>query len=87
MYAFTHFETHSALHATRTAEATAWRLGRTAALAAPAAPSALSAPSAPALRDRVGEALIGAGIRLIRPAHLHARITRIPHPYPYGGTA
>lgn len=81
MYAFTHHEIHSELHTTRTAEADAWRLGRAAALAAPAA------PSAPALRDRVGEALIAAGIRLIRPAHLHARIARAPHPYPYGGAA
>ncbi|WP_371616094.1 hypothetical protein [Streptomyces sp. NBC_00454] len=81
MHAFTHDEIHSGLHATRTAEAAAWRLGRAAALATP------PAPSGPALRDRLGEALIAAGIRLIRPAHLHARITRVPYQQPYGSAA
>lgn len=70
MHAFSHAPLHTAVHADRTAEAAAWRLAREAARAAPG----------PALRDRLGEALIAAGIRLLQPAHLHARIAR-----PHGG--
>ncbi|WP_328298903.1 hypothetical protein OG389_14545 [Streptomyces sp. NBC_00435] len=71
MHAFSHAE----IHATRTAEAAAWRRAREAA------PHLRPLPSC-ALRNRLGEALIVVGIRLIQPAHLHRRITR-----PYGGAA
>ncbi|MBT2466458.1 hypothetical protein J7E97_00900 [Streptomyces sp. ISL-66] len=74
MHAFSHALIHAELHTIRTAEAAAWRLAREAAPAG-------TGPG-PALRDRLGEALIAAGIRLMRPAHLHRRITR-----PYGGIA
>ncbi|MFD9307552.1 hypothetical protein ACFWCB_33570 [Streptomyces sp. NPDC060048] len=69
-----HVFSHAEIHATRVAEAAAWRRARGAAPYRPA--------PAPALRNRLGEALIAAGIRLIQPAHLHARITR-----PHGGIA
>lgn len=72
MHAFSHAENHAELHATRTAEAAAWRRAQQIAPHLPAA----------ALRNRLGEALITLGIRLIQPAHLHTRITR-----PHGGIA
>ncbi|MCP3756273.1 hypothetical protein ACFRJ1_34220 [Streptomyces sp. NPDC056773] len=77
MHAFSHAEIHADTHATRTAEAAAWRRAREAA------PHLCRHPAS-ALRNRVGEALISAGIRLIQPAHLQARIvrnTRISRPH------
>ncbi|KOY59596.1 MULTISPECIES: hypothetical protein [unclassified Streptomyces] len=67
MNTFTHAEMHLENHTTRTAE-----------LAAEAAARHLarSADATPALRNRVGEALVSAGIRLMQPAHLQARIVR-----------
>ena len=61
MHAFTPAEFYAEL----AAEAAAWRLTREAAPATPA----LSA-----LRNRLGEALVAVGIRLMQPAHLHTRI-------------
>ncbi|MCY0929691.1 hypothetical protein OTB20_26565 [Streptomyces sp. H27-H1] len=79
MHAFSHAEIHAGTHATRTAEAAAWRRAREAA------PHLCPRPAS-ALRNRVGEALIAAGIHLIQPAHLHARIARGTHgARPYGG--
>ncbi|MCJ1677092.1 hypothetical protein MTF65_06980 [Streptomyces sp. APSN-46.1] len=69
MHAFTHAEIHAAHAAELAADAAAWRLAREAAGNAPAA-----LPAFPALRNRVGEALVSAGIRLMQPAHVHARI-------------
>ncbi|MEU9037389.1 hypothetical protein AB0D45_21160 [Streptomyces sp. NPDC048352] len=66
MHAFSHARIHAARTAELAAEAAAWRLAREAA---PATAAAL-----PALRNQVGEALIAAGIRLMQPAHLQARI-------------
>ncbi|MEV0414868.1 hypothetical protein AB0I68_29655 [Streptomyces sp. NPDC050448] len=71
MHAFTPAEIHAETHAARTAElaaeAAAWHLARE------------TAPATPALRNRLGEALVGAGIRLMQPAHVHARIAHAPH--------
>ncbi|MFE4262338.1 hypothetical protein [Streptomyces sp. NPDC056883] len=81
MHAFSHAQNHAAIHATRTAEAAAWRRAREAA------PRLCHHPAS-ALRNRAGEALIGAGIRLMQPAHMQARIirnTRISRPH--GGIA
>ncbi|MFI6005621.1 hypothetical protein ACIA98_35380 [Streptomyces sp. NPDC051366] len=68
MHAFTPAEIHAETHATRTAElaaeAAAWHLARE------------TSPAAPALRNLLGEALVSAGIRLMQPAHIHARIQR-----------
>ncbi|MFE3991229.1 hypothetical protein ACFXPW_05900 [Streptomyces goshikiensis] len=74
MNAFAHAEIHASTHAARTAELTAeaaaWRLARGAATPTAPAPHALPAlPVLPALRNRLGEALVSAGIRLMRPAH------------------
>ncbi|WP_407838980.1 hypothetical protein ACE1OC_25615 [Streptomyces sp. DSM 116496] len=81
MHAFSHAQNHAAIHATRTAEAAAWRRARAAA------PHLCHHPAS-ALRNRAGEALISAGIRLIQPAHLQARITRsTPLSRPHGGIA
>lgn len=75
MHAFTPAEIHAETHAARTAElaaeAAGWHLAREAAPAVPAVP---------ALRNRLGEALVSAGIRLMQPAHVHARIAHAPHP-------
>ncbi|MGR4878817.1 hypothetical protein ACIPUC_05180 [Streptomyces sp. LARHCF249] len=60
MHAFTHALTHATRTAELAAEAAAWRL-------------AASVDTTPALRDRLGEALISAGIRLLRPDHVHSR--------------
>ncbi|MBT2480977.1 hypothetical protein [Streptomyces sp. ISL-94] len=69
MHAFLHAHTHAARTAELAAEAAAWhRAQQTAA----------GAPATPALRNRLGEALIGAGIRLMEPAHIH---TRLQHPH------
>ncbi|MFF4851682.1 hypothetical protein [Streptomyces sp. NPDC001194] len=86
MHAFTSAEIHPGAHAARTAElaaeAAAWRLARHLA---PAAAASHAVPAVPALRNRLGEALVGAGIRLMQPAHLQARIAhalhapRLPH--------
>ncbi|MFD7560858.1 MULTISPECIES: hypothetical protein [unclassified Streptomyces] len=65
MHAFTHTADHAARTAELAAEAAAWHL-------------AAGVHTAPALRDRLGEVLIAAGIRLMRPAHIH---TRLRHPY------
>ncbi|MFE6848043.1 hypothetical protein [Streptomyces sp. NPDC057686] len=65
MNTFTHAEMHAEAHTARTAE-----------LAAEAAARHLarSADTTPALRNRLGEALVTAGIRLMQPAHINARI-------------
>ncbi|CAM5454847.1 hypothetical protein SAVIM338S_02856 [Streptomyces avidinii] len=84
MHAFSHAQIHSDTHATRTAEAAAWRRAREASPRVSPVPR----PRSPALRNRLGESLIALGIRLIQPAHLHARIThgtRISRPH--GGIA
>ncbi|MEU9145191.1 hypothetical protein [Streptomyces sp. NPDC048349] len=65
MHAFTHACDHAARTADLTAAAAAWRL-------------AAAADTTPALRDRLGEALVAAGIRLMQPAHVQARLQ---HPY------
>lgn len=61
MHAFTHALTHATRTAELAAEVAAWRL-------------AASVDTAPALRDRLGEALIAAGIRLLRPERVHSRV-------------
>lgn len=68
MHAFTHARIHAARTAELAAEAAAWRLAREAAPVPPVA------ALAPALRDRLGEALIATGIRLMRSGHIHARV-------------
>lgn len=65
MHAFTHAADHAARTAELAAKAAAWRL-------------AASVDTTPALRDRLGEALVAAGIRLMQPAHIHARLQH-PH--------
>ncbi|MEV6953912.1 hypothetical protein [Streptomyces sp. NPDC051183] len=65
MHAFTHIRIHAARTAELAAEAAEWHLAHK---------SAPTAPTAPALRDRLGEVLVAAGIRLMQPAHVHARI-------------
>ncbi|MCX5075174.1 hypothetical protein OHA84_14885 [Streptomyces sp. NBC_00513] len=76
MHAFAHTDLHTALHAGRTAElaaeAAAWHLARNAAPAA----SEPALPLLPLLRNRLGEALVAAGIRLMQPAHVHSRVVR-----------
>ncbi|MET8754426.1 hypothetical protein ABZW32_30680 [Streptomyces sp. NPDC004667] len=75
MHAFQHAEIHAARTAELAAEAAAWHLAHESA--APATPGALAthaAHAAPALRNRLGEALISAGLRLMEPAHVHARL-------------
>ncbi|MBT1187854.1 hypothetical protein HET69_28680 [Streptomyces sp. CJ_13] len=71
MNAFAHAEIHASTHAARnaelTAEAAAWRLARGAAT--PTTPAPPARPVLAALRNRLGEALVSAGIRLMRPAH------------------
>ncbi|MFI5862879.1 hypothetical protein [Streptomyces sp. NPDC051546] len=77
MHPFSHAQIHAEVHTVRTAEAATWRRTREAA------PHLCRHPAS-ALRNRVGEALITTGIRLIQPAHLHAcitRTTRIPRPH------
>ncbi|MER5811657.1 hypothetical protein ABT143_26315 [Streptomyces sp. NPDC002033] len=66
MHAFPHTLIHAARTAELAAEAASWRLAHEAAAA--------TAPAAPALRYRLGAALISAGVRLLEPAHLHARV-------------
>ncbi|MER8092298.1 hypothetical protein [Streptomyces goshikiensis] len=77
MNAFAQAEIHASTHAARTAELTAeaaaWRLARGAATPTAPAPHSrpvrAALPLLPALRNRLGEALVSAGIRLMRPAH------------------
>ncbi|EFL15418.1 hypothetical protein [Streptomyces sp. C] len=69
MHAFPHTEMHAARTAELAAEAAAWRLAREAA---PAGSPAL--PAMAALRNRLGEALVSAGTRLLQPAPAHARV-------------
>ncbi|MFD9572703.1 hypothetical protein ACFWBI_23010 [Streptomyces sp. NPDC059982] len=66
MHAFPHTLIHAARTAELAAEAASWRLAHEAAAA--------TAPAVPALRYRLGAALISAGVRLLEPAHLHARV-------------
>ncbi|MFD8147979.1 hypothetical protein [Streptomyces sp. NPDC059708] len=73
MHAFTHTRIHAARTAELAADAAAWRLSREAA---PAAAPAAATPVSAALRDRLGEALVAAGTRLMRPGHPHARVQR-----------
>ncbi|MCX5198440.1 hypothetical protein OOK31_31925 [Streptomyces sp. NBC_00249] len=69
MHTFDHTLTHATRTAELAAEAAAWRLAREAAPAAP-----VPSPALAALRNRAGEALVAAGIRLMQPAHVHARV-------------
>ncbi|MCX4526083.1 MULTISPECIES: hypothetical protein [unclassified Streptomyces] len=64
MNTFTHAEMHAETHTARTAEL---------AVEAAARHLARSADTTPALRDRLGEALVSAGIRVMQPAHVQAR--------------
>ncbi|MGW6838184.1 hypothetical protein ACWGCI_32935 [Streptomyces sp. NPDC054949] len=79
MHAFAHTDLHTALHAGRTAElaaeAAAWHLARDAAPVA-SEPALPLLPLLPVLRNRLGEALVAAGIRLMQPAHVHSRVVR-----------
>ncbi|MFF4581707.1 hypothetical protein ACFY15_25465 [Streptomyces sp. NPDC001373] len=68
MHAFTHTRIHAARTAELAAEAAALRLAREAAPAA--------RPSSAALRNRLGEALVAAGNRLIQSRPAPARIQR-----------
>ncbi|MFF4643679.1 hypothetical protein [Streptomyces sp. NPDC001389] len=68
MHAFTHTRIHAARTAELAAEAAALRLAREAAPAA--------RPSAAPLRNRLGEALVSAGNRLIQSRPAPARIQR-----------
>ncbi|MEV7526193.1 hypothetical protein [Streptomyces sp. NPDC091371] len=61
MHELNHAQTHATRTAELAAEAAAWRL-------------AASVDTTPALRDRLGEVLIAAGIRLMRPDHIHTRV-------------
>jgi hypothetical protein len=65
MHAFTHTLIHTARAAELAAEAAARHLAHENA-----------APAAPALRNRLGEALVGAGLRLMDSAHAHTRVRR-----------
>ncbi|MFC9298751.1 hypothetical protein ACFTWH_22810 [Streptomyces sp. NPDC057011] len=65
MHAYTHARIHATRSAELAAEAAAWRLAR-------------EADTTPTLRNRLGQALIGAGMRLLEPAHAHTRVQR-PH--------
>ncbi|MFI5639878.1 hypothetical protein ACIA8H_21005 [Streptomyces goshikiensis] len=77
-----HASAHAARTAELTAGAASWRLARGAATPTAPAPharpvrtvrTALPVPAVtavlPALRHRLGEAMVSAGIRLMRPAH------------------
>lgn len=68
MHAFTHTRIHAARAAQLAAEAAARRLAHESAVPA--------APVVPALRNRLGEALVGAGLRLMDSAHPHVRVRR-----------
>ncbi|MFF4322057.1 hypothetical protein [Streptomyces sp. NPDC001568] len=72
MHAFDHALNHAARTTELAAEAAAWHLAHQAAPATAARPL----PTLPALRNRLGEALVAAGIRLMQPAHVHARMHR-----------
>ena len=69
MHAFDHALNHAARTTELAAEAAAWHLAHEAAPV-----TAIAAPALPALRNRLGEALVTAGIRLMQPAHDHTRI-------------
>ncbi|WP_405980491.1 hypothetical protein [Streptomyces sp. NBC_00158] len=66
MHTFTHARIHTARTAELAAEAAAWRLAREAAPA--------GSPALPALRNRLGEALVAIGTRLLQPVPAHARV-------------
>ncbi|MGW0395670.1 hypothetical protein ACWDYJ_33335 [Streptomyces sp. NPDC003042] len=68
MSTFHHARAHAARTAELAAEAAAWRLAQNSRPA--------RTPALPALRNRLGKALVAAGIRLMQPAHVHARIQR-----------
>ncbi|MFD8981388.1 hypothetical protein [Streptomyces sp. NPDC059564] len=70
MHAFTHTRIHAARAAELAAEAAAWRLAHET-------PAPVT-PVVPALRNRLGEALVGAGLRLMDSAHAHAH-ARVRH--------
>ncbi|MEV7728288.1 hypothetical protein AB0P15_26560 [Streptomyces sp. NPDC087917] len=79
MHAFQYVEIHAARAHELAAEAAAWHLAREAA-PTPAVSPARRAPALltvlPAVRNRVGEALVSVGIRLMQPAHLQSRVHR-----------
>lgn len=75
MHAFDHLRTHAARTSELAAEAAERRLVREAAPVAGPAAGAVAA-ALPALRNRLGEALVTAGIRLMEPARVHARYQR-----------
>lgn len=74
MHAFDHLRTHAARTSELAAEAAERRLVREAAPVA--GPAGAVAAALPALRNRLGEALVTAGIRLMEPARVHARYQR-----------
>ncbi|MER5871340.1 hypothetical protein [Streptomyces sp. NPDC002044] len=79
MYALDHVRAHAARTAELAAEAAGHRLAREAApVTGPAAGAGVAAAALPALRNRLGEALITAGIRLMQPARVHTRYQRGP---------
>ncbi|MFG2618259.1 hypothetical protein ACGFXC_11595 [Streptomyces sp. NPDC048507] len=65
MHAYPHTLIHAARTAELAAEAASWRRAHEAA--------APTVPAVPALRNRLGAALISAGVRLLDPAHVQAR--------------
>ncbi|MDA5285052.1 hypothetical protein [Streptomyces sp. Isolate_45] len=73
MHAFDHALNHAARTTELAAEAAAWHLAHEAGPATTAVPAL---PALPALRNRLGEALVTAGIRLMQPAHDHAHVRR-----------
>ncbi|MFD6872909.1 MULTISPECIES: hypothetical protein [unclassified Streptomyces] len=76
MHAFDHALNHAARTTELAAEAAAWHLAHEAGPAAPALPALPTLPTLPTLRNRLGEALVTAGIRLMQPAHDHTRVRR-----------
>lgn len=77
MYAFDHVRTHAARTAELAAEAAGRRLAREAAsVTAPSAGAGVVAAALPALRNRLGEALVAAGTRLMQPARVPTRYQR-----------
>ncbi|MFD3803204.1 hypothetical protein ACFWSF_20890 [Streptomyces sp. NPDC058611] len=75
MYAFDHVRAHAARTAELAAEAAERRLAREAAPVTAAAAGPVAA-ALPALRNRLGEALVAAGTRLMQPARVHTRYQR-----------
>ncbi|MFJ3833957.1 hypothetical protein ACIPY6_00360 [Streptomyces sp. NPDC090054] len=76
MHAFDHALNHAARTTELAAEAATWHLAHEAGPATTAVPALPARPALPALRNRLGEALVTAGIRLMQPAHDHARVRR-----------